>query len=266
MSRVSQTFKRLKNEKRKAFIAFLTAGYPDLKTTGEFVSAFADAGVDIIELGVPFSDPMADGPVIQESSQEALKKGVTLKKIISLVKEIRSKTQIPICLMSYYNPIFCFGQEKFMKLAAVCGVDGIIIPDLPPDEADTFIKAGRKNKIDTVFFLSPTSSKERVKIVSKASTGFIYYVSIAGVTGERKVLSKDISSHVNLIKQQTDKPVCVGFGISDNKQVAEIYKFADGVIVGSAIVKKIKESINRKGLVAHVTAYVASLKNAKKRV
>jgi len=238
MNRIEKRFRELKRSDKKAFVAFITAGYPNLKTTEKLVLEFDKIGVDIVELGVPFSDPMADGPIIQEASRYALTKKVHLKDMLNLVKAIRAKSQIPICLMSYYNPIFCFGEEKFTKVASACGVDGVIVPDLPPDEGKTFIKSANKHNLDVICFISPTTSRQRLKYISKLSRGFIYYVSLTGVTGPRKALPGDLKEHLKTIKKITKKPVCVGFGVSGPKQVKEIYRIADGVIVGSAIVKK----------------------------
>ncbi len=261
MNRIEKKFKELKQDKAKAFIAFITAGYPSLDITRKLVLEFSRIGVDIIELGVPFSDPMADGPVIQEASQAALKKKTNLNDILRLVKVCRRSTDTPICLMTYYNPVFCFGEDKFARSAKESGVDGVIIPDLPPEEAKTFIRAAAKSNLNTIFFLAPTSTKERVKLVSKASKGFIYYVSLTGVTGMRQKLPKDITDNIKMIKRYTSKPVCAGFGVSSPSQVKEIYKVGDGVIVGSAIIKKIKENIGRADLVKRVSGLVCSLKN-----
>ncbi|MFH1397719.1 MAG: tryptophan synthase subunit alpha [Candidatus Omnitrophota bacterium] len=260
MNRIEKKFRQLKKQGKKAFIAFITAGYPDLNTTAGLIREFSKIGVDIIELGVPFSDPLADGAVIQESSQYALKKGINLDKILNLVKSARKNTNTPICLMSYYNPIFCFGQEKFVKKALSCGVDGVIIPDLPAEEGKLLGVYANKYGLDTVFFLAPTSSIKRIKSVAKKTRGFIYYVSLTGVTGTRKELSKDFIRQVKLIKRYTDKPVCLGFGVSTPQQVRQVSRVADGVIVGSAIIRKIKENIGRPDLVKKVTAFVSRLK------
>jgi len=260
MNRIEKKFKQLKKLKRKAFIAFITAGYPNLNTTKKLLLEFSKIGVDIVELGVPFSDPMADGPIIQESSQAALKNGVNLLKILHLVKEARKVTDMPICLMSYYNPIFCFPQERFIKQAKAAGVDGVIVPDLPPEEAGDFIKFANRSGLDIIFFLAPTSTPKRMKLISQAAKGFIYYVSLTGVTGARRKLPADIAKNLKLIKSLTDKPVCVGFGVSHSSQVREISKVADGVIVGSAIVKKIKENIRRPDLVKRTVNFVLNLK------
>jgi tryptophan synthase alpha chain len=259
MNRIDQRFRELRKEGKKAFIAFITAGYPDLKTTEKFIIAFDKIGVDIIELGIPFSDPMADGPIIQESSQAALDKGINLSQILNLVKRVRSRVSIPICFMSYYNPIFCFGEKKFVEIAQAKGVDGLIIPDLPPEEAATLIRYCRKADLDTVFFLSPTSDLKRIKLVAKFSKGFIYYISLTGVTGPRKNISRNLGRHIKEIKKYTDKSICVGFGISSASGVRKINAVADGVIVGSAIVKKIKENIGKADLVKKVANFVQSL-------
>ena len=178
MNRIEKTFKELKNKKKKAFIPFITAGDPSLKTTEELVLSFEHAGADIVELGVPFSDPLADGLTIQASSQRALKKGVNLQKILRTVGQIRQKSQIPIALMTYYNPVFHYGEDEFMRDAKKNGVDGIIIPDLPPEEAKVLIASAKKYDVSTVFFVAPTTTSRRMKTIVKASTGFIYYVSM----------------------------------------------------------------------------------------
>lgn len=260
MNRIEKKFRELKKQNKKAFIAFITAGYPNLNITGRLIDEFSKAGVDIIELGVPFSDPLADGPVIQESSLYALKKGINLDKILNLVKSARKNTDTPICLMSYYNPIFCFGEEKFIKRALACGVDGIIVPDLPAEEGKLLSAYAKRYGLDTIFFLAPTSSIKRIKNVTKKTRGFIYYVSLTGVTGIRKELPEDFIRQVKLIKRYTDKPVCLGFGVSTPRQVRQISRVADGVIAGSAIIRKIKENINHPDLVKRVTNFVNTLK------
>lgn len=260
MNRIDLKFKNLKKFKRKAFIAFITAGYPNLTTTEKLVYEFTDSGVDIVELGVPFSDPLADGPVIQESSYEALKKNTHLIDILKLVKKARKKTNLPICLMTYYNPIFCFGGQKFVEEAVKCGVDGVIIPDLPPDEGKDFIRLANKAGLHVICFVAPTTSRERLKFITNAARGFIYYVSLTGVTGARQQLPADLIKNLKLVKRNTKKPVCVGFGVSTGSQVREVSKVADGVIVGSAIVKKIKENIGKPDLVNRVGKFVRSLR------
>ncbi len=260
MNRIDKKFKALKRKKQKAFIAFITCGYPNLNITKRLVLEFDRRGVDIVELGVPFSDPMADGPVIQEASSAALKKKINLNDILRLVKDLRKNTQIPICLMTYYNPIFCFGEEKFTRIASQYGVDGVIIPDLPPEEGKTFIKLANKYKLDVICFIAPTTSKQRIKYISSLAKGFIYYVSLTGVTGIRTQLPKDLINNLKEINKITKKPVCVGFGISNPLQVKQINKIADGVIIGSAIVKKIKDNLGKPNLIKKVADYISYLK------
>lgn len=261
MNRIDKKFKDLRKNKQKAFIAFITSGYPNLDITKRLVLAFDKAGVDLVELGVPFSDPMADGPIIQEASRSALKKKINLNDILKTVKDLRRNTQIPICLMTYYNPVFCFGEEKFAKAASQCGVDGVIIPDLPPEEGKAFIKLANKYKLDVICFIAPTTSIKRVKYISSIARGFIYYVSLTGVTGIRSQLPRDLIANLKAVERTTKKPICVGFGISNPNQVKQINRFADGVIVGSAIVNKIKENIDRPDLIKKVTNYVHYLKS-----
>ena len=261
MNRIENKFKELRQARKKAFIAFITAGYPSLQTTFRLVKEFSKIGVDIIELGVPFSDPMADGAVIQEASQAALKKGANLGQILDLVKRLRKEVDAPICLMTYYNPIFCFGEEEFVRRASSAGVDGVIIPDLPLEEAKGFMKSMHRFDLDTILFVAPTTTLRRIKAIAAAARGFIYYVSLTGVTGQRHNLPLGLLARLKQIKKITAKPVCVGFGISSSRQLRQIYKVGDGAIVGSAIVKQIKENLNNKNLVKNVARFVADLKD-----
>lgn len=260
MNRIDKKFKDLKKEGKKAFVAFITCGFPNLKTTENLLKEFARIGVDVIELGIPFSDPMADGKVIQEASLHALKNKVTLKNAIDLVARVRKDVNVPIAFMTYYNPVYKYGLEKFVNDAVKAGVDGVIIPDLPPEEAKDLKSFSDNKNFDIISFLAPTSTDARIKFVSKQAKGFIYYVSLTGVTGERTSLAKNIQENLKRIYKFTDKPVCVGFGVSNAAQVKDIQKCADGVIVGSAIVKKIKENIGKADLVVKVSQYVEELK------
>ena len=260
MNRITQRFKELKKKNKKALLVFITAGYPSLKVTESLILEFERQGVDIVELGVPFSDPLADGPLIQESSQYALKKDVNLPQILSLVNSVRKRSNLPICLMTYYNPVYCFGEKNFVKKAVQAGVDGVIIPDLPPEEGRNFSKLANKVNLSNIFFLAPTSNLKRIKYISNISRGFIYYVSLTGVTGPRHKLSPDLISNLRRIKKYTTKPVCVGFGISNLRQIKQIYKLADGAIVGSAVVRNIKKNINSPDLVKRVARFVHRLK------
>ncbi len=229
MNQIDLKFAELKRKKKKAFIPFITAGDPNLKTTEELVLGFERAGADIVELGVPFSDPLADGATIQASSQRALKKGVNLEKILAVVSRIRQESRIPIALMTYYNPVFHYGEDRFVRDARKCGVDGLIVPDLPPEEAKELIKAAKKRDLSTVFFLAPTTTQQRMKKIVKASTGFVYYVSVAGVTGARQGFSKENAAKIRVAKKLTQKPICVGFGVSTPSQVKSVAEVADGV-------------------------------------
>lgn len=262
MNRIDQKFQELKSKKQKAFIAYITAGDPSLQLTEELVLAFEKAGVDIIELGIPFSDPMADGTTIQAASQRALNNGMTLAKIFDLVKRLRVKTEIPIALMGYYNPIFSYGDENFIKRCKEIGIDGLIIPDLPPEEAKILCDAAKRADIGTVFFIAPTTTDDRLKANTKASTGFVYYVSLAGVTGTKQAVASDVVKQIKRAKQYTDKPICAGFGITDANQAKAIATYADGIIVGSAIIKKIQEHVGHKDCVEKVSQFVTSLVKA----
>jgi tryptophan synthase alpha chain len=241
MNRIEKRFKKLRSQNKKAFIPYIMAGDPFLEKTLERVLMLERCGADIVELGVPFTDPLADGPTIQRAAERALSAGVTLRKVIGLVKELRQKTQIPVVLMTYYNPVFKYGEERFVDDAVAAGVDGVIVPDLPPDEAETLIKHSRGKGLSTIFLLAPTSTGERIRKVTKASTGFIYYVSITGITGAKLSPDNTINESIGSIRRLTDRPVAVGFGVSTPDEARTISGFADGVIVGSAIVKKFHE-------------------------
>lgn len=265
-NRITQKFKSLREAKQKAFIAYITAGDPTLATTERLVHALEKAGVDIIELGVPFSDPMADGPTIQAASQRALRNNVSLSDILQLVARIRKLSQIPIALMTYYNPVFHMGDEHFVNAAVRSGVDGVIIPDLPPEEAHVLRKYAQASGLASIFFMAPTTTDYRLAKIVKASSGFIYYVSLTGVTGARSSLSQSIASDIKRVQRLTDKPVCVGFGISTADHVREAGRHADGVIVGSAIIKEIEKKLGHKDLVEHTAHYVRGLVQALKKV
>jgi len=259
MNRIDKKFRDLKSRKKKAFIAYITAGDPDLTTTGHIVLALERSGVDIIELGIPFSDPLADGPTIQAASQRALKKKTKLKKVFAMVKALRAKTEIPIVFMTYYNPVLRYGLDAFFKDCRRTGVDGVIVPDLPCEEARDLIRSGRSAGTATIFLVAPTSTLQRIREIAKNSKGFIYYVSLTGVTGARAKLPSDVLSNLRRIKSMTAKPVAVGFGISQAAQAVSLAKAADGVIVGSAIVKIIGE---KKDVLARVSRFARNLARA----
>ena len=260
MSRIDSLFKNLREERRAAFIAYICAGDPDLGTTEKLVYELDKSGADLIELGIPFSDPIADGPTIQRAAQRALRKNTRLIDVLNLVMNIRSKVKAPIVYMTYYNPIYHFGIEEFTRRAVESGVDGLIVPDLPPDEADELITSAKPAGLDTIFLLAPTSTEERIKLIAEKSTGFIYYVSLTGVTGAREKTEIGVKSALAKIRKQTKMPICVGFGISSPEQVRQIVNFgADGIIVGSAIVSQIEQNLKNPNLVKSVGDFVIEL-------
>jgi tryptophan synthase alpha chain len=262
VSRIQKRFDWLKSKSEKALVAFITAGDPDLATTQELFSVIEEGGADIIELGVPFSDPLADGPVIQAASQRSLKSGTTLKKIVQLVHDIRKSSQLPIVLMTSFNPVFVYGQEAFVKDAVEAGVDGVIIPDLPPEEAGEFDALAKAKNLDMIHLLAPTSTPDRIEMVGAQSRGFVYYVSLTGVTGARDSIAKGVEDKVSRIKQATSLPVLIGFGISGPEQAKAASVFSDGVIVGSAIVRMIEETPDPAERKEKLKVFVRSLKQS----
>ena len=239
MNRIENLFNKKRKSGKSALIFYLTAGYPDLMTTEALLPALEKAGADMVELGVPFSDPIADGPVIQKASSDALEKGATVKKILSIVHRFRKKSEMPIVLFGAFNPFYKFGLEKLVKECARIGADGLLVPDLPPEEAEEFISFCDDAGLCHIFLASPTTSPERSRLIVEKSTGFIYYISTRGVTGARDKLDKSILAQVKKIKSLTEKPVAVGFGISKPEHVAWLLGKADGIIVGSALIKEI---------------------------
>ena len=262
MNRITNCFKKIKNEKRKALVVFITAGDPDLEETKSILDVIDDSGADIIELGVPFSDPLADGPIIQAASLRSLKSGTTLKKIISLVQEIRKTRDLPIVLMTSFNPVFVYGEQQFVEDAVFVGVDGVIIPDLPPEEAAEFSVYAEKKGLDVIHLLAPTSPDERIRMVAKKGRGFIYYISLTGTTGVRVQLAEGLGDKVASIKQSSDIPVLIGFGISNPDLAREATKFSDGVIVGSAVVKLIESNSDPIQRNKKLTEFISSIKQA----
>jgi tryptophan synthase alpha chain len=263
LNRINEKFKDLKRQGKKAFIAFITCGDPSLKQTLALAKALERAGVDILELGVPFSDPLADGPTIQSASQRSLLKGTNLKKIFAFVKNFRRTSQLPIALMTYYNPILSYGLKKFCLDCQRNGVDGVIVPDLPIEEASQLNKSLKERKICSIFFISPTSPIKRKLKTASATTGFIYYLSLTGVTGARKNLSPSlINDLVKTKKVVKNKFLCVGFGISNPAQIKQIKPYCDGIIVGSAIIKIIEKNLDKRDLVKRVENFSKKLVRA----
>jgi tryptophan synthase alpha chain len=263
MNRIDKKFKELKKNKQKALIIFITAGFPDLKTTKSLTIKFAELGVDLLELGIPFSDPIADGPIIQNASNYALKNKVSLKSILNLVKDLRKNIDIPLILMGYYNPIFTYGVGKFIKEAKMSGVDGVIIPDLPLEENLELERECRKSGLDNILLVAPTTSLKRMKTIACLAQGFIYYISITGITGIRKKLPEEIFSQIKQLHRFTKKPICVGFGISNPKQAKKISNYADGVIIGSAVIKIINDNLgNNKKIIERTSKLVKCISEA----
>lgn len=248
--------------KGKAFIPFITAGDPSLETTRELVLQMAEAGADLIELGIPFSDPVAEGKVIQSASIRALSHGITVDHIFSMLRDIRKTCSIPIALMTYINPIFAYGVHRFLNNCKDAGVDALIVPDLPFEEKDELMPFCLKHGVYLISMIAPTSDK-RIHMIAREAQGFIYCVSSMGVTGVRKNISNDAEQMVKLVKEVNDIPCAVGFGISTPEQAARIAKFADGVIVGSAIVKIIEQYGSK--CIPHVIEYVRTMKKAVKK-
>ncbi|MCC2672274.1 MAG: trpA [Armatimonadetes bacterium] len=239
MSRISKRFEALRADGRKGLVVYIMAGDPDLDTTRKLILELEQAGADIIELGVPFTDPLADGPSIQAANERALASGATLDKILDLVRSLREETQIPILLMTYYNPIFRAGQERIAQAAVDAGVDGMLITDLPPEEADEWRTISIAAGLDTIFLLAPTSTEQRIRIASRAATGFVYCVSRTGVTGVQTDLPPDLHGLLDRIRAETNQPVAVGFGVSTPEHVRQIGEWCDAAVVGSAVVNLI---------------------------
>jgi tryptophan synthase alpha chain len=259
---VAQRFQQLKQNSKCAFIPFITAGDPDLETTAKALKILADNGADLIELGVPYSDPLADGPTIQAAATRALQKGVQLEDVLAIVKNAVNKIDVPIILFTYYNPIYYRGVELFLKQIKKAGVSGLVVPDLPLEEAETLLNSAAAIGIEVILLVAPTSSPERIKAIAQKSQGFIYLVSVTGVTGIRSEMATGVQDLLTSLRQATDKPIGVGFGISDPEQAKQIKDWgADAVIVGSAIVKRLASGTPESGLKA-IAEFSYALKQA----
>ena len=253
MSRISAAFASARAQGRAAFVPYLTAGFPDEEKFVEYALELLEVA-DLLEVGLPYSDPLGDGPTIQKSSEQVLKQGMTTQKTFELIGKLREQTDKPLVLMTYYNPIYCYktGEEGFLSDLKAAGADGVILPDLPPDEADTLIPAAREVDIDTVFLVAPTSTDIRIKTVTEACRGFVYAVSVTGVTGVRNQLPADVPNLVSRIKAQSDLPIAVGFGVSGGDTARPVAAVADGVVVGSALIRAIANEENVKGLAQEI--------------
>jgi tryptophan synthase alpha chain len=259
LSRIARSFARLKNEGRRGFIPFITAGDPSLETTYELLIELADAGASLIELGVPFTDPVADGPVIQRASERALRHGFGIGEILELVARLREKRDVPVILFSYFNPLLQYGAERLSREASRAGVDGLLVTDLVPEEAEGFSHMLGAHNLDMIFLVAPTSTDERLRMVAERATGFIYAVSRAGVTGTREEKSADAETLVERVRGFSGLPVAVGFGLSSAEQVRDVWRYADAAVVGSAIVAEIERCAGAADLPGRVGEFARGL-------
>jgi tryptophan synthase alpha chain len=259
-SRLDATFAALRARRERALVAYFTAGDPSLALTRRLVVEAARRGADVVELGIPFSDPLADGPVIQRATQRALAAGATLPRVLELVREMRGEVSVPLVFLTYYNPILAFGLKAFCRTAVEAGIDGAIVADVPPEEAEPLRAEAVPAGLDVIHLVAPTSTPERMRKIACASRGFIYVVSLTGVTGERAALAPELSQQLRALRAITTKPVCVGFGISTPAQAAEVGRVADGVIVGSAIVRLVEQYGASPDLLPRVGDFIAALK------
>jgi tryptophan synthase alpha chain len=260
MSRLDETFARLRGRGERALLPYFTAGDPSLADTRRLVIEAARRGADVVELGVPFSDPLADGPVIQRAGTRALAGGTTVARVLETVAGLRAEIDVPIVLLTYYNPVLAFGLKAFARTAVDAGVDGAIVADLPPEESDPLGTEATAAGLDLVYMVAPTSTPARVRLIARKSRGFIYVVSLTGVTGERQQLPADMATQIATIRRETAMPVCVGFGISTPAQVATVGRVADGAAVGSAIVRLVESRAGSPTLVEDVGKFIAELK------
>jgi len=263
MSRIGQAFQKLKEKGEKALVAYVTAGDPDLDKTREIMIGLKEAGVDILEVGVPFSDPTADGPVIQEAAQRALNKGTTLENILDMIEDLRKTEDLPpVVLFGYYNPIYAYGIERFADRAKAAGVDGLLVVDLPPEEAGELRRETDSKGMDFISLIAPTTSEERIGLIARQGRGFLYYISITGVTGTARPDMKSVKRDIARIRACTDLPLVVGFGMSTPEQAGAFGPLADGIVIGSAFVRLIAEFAHSPDLVARVSALARTIKGA----
>ena len=264
MNRIEKTFLDLSQKREKALVGFVTAGDPTPERSFEVIIAMCRSGLDILELGIPFSDPTADGPVIQRSSERAIKNGTTLTSALNMTKAIRNETEIPIILFSYYNPIFVYGVAPFYRDAIQSGADGVLIVDLPPEESEEMTAEWPENNLSVIRLVAPTTPLDRMAFINRAGEGFLYLVSKTGVTGSNGLDIQDISEKLTTLRSVTELPICVGFGISSPANVADIASVADGVVIGSAFEKIIEENIHSRELPSMLSNAAQSLKAATK--
>src|SRR3984957_13356887 len=261
-SRIAHRFSDLRRTRELGLVAYITAGDPSLAATEQFVLALADAGADVIELGVPFSDPVADGPVIQRASERALLAGTTLAGVLSLVESLRAKTEVPLVLFSYFNPVLQMGLEKFADAAKAAGADGVLITDVTPEEGEEYRNAIQSRGLDTIFLAAPTSTDERLALIAKASSGFLYLISRTGVTGAKDQLAEELPALARRVRRVTDLPIAIGFGISLPGHVSMLGGLADAAVVGSALVEEIERAATVEDAAEALAARVKLLKGA----
>jgi len=252
VSRISDKFDELGAKGRKAFIPYICAGDPDLETTEALILGLEEAGADLIELGVPFSDPMADGPAIQRASERALKRSLGLAEVLSLVERVRKRSEVPLVLFTYYNPVMQFKTANPGKAVREAGVDGVLVTDLIPEEANGFVSSMRESGVDTIFLVAPTSTEARMRLIAEHSSGFVYVLARAGVTGVREHVSSELRDLVGSVRRHTRLPIAVGFGISRREHVSEVWQYADAAVVGSRLVLEIERHLNSANLVTEV--------------
>jgi tryptophan synthase alpha chain len=250
----------LRDAGRRALVCYVTAGHPDPATSVALLRRIESAGADVIELGVPFSDPLADGPVVQRAGTRALAAGATVPRVLETVAALRAETDVPLVLMTYYNPVLAFGLKAFARTAVDAGADGAIVVDMPPEESEPLASEAVAAGLDLVYMAAPTSTLQRVRLIAKTSRGFIYVVSLTGVTGERQELPAELASQIDVLRGVTDKPLCVGFGISTPAHAAAVGRIADGAVVGSAIVRLVEARTGSPTLVDDVGKFIAELK------
>lgn len=259
MNRITTQINKLHSDGTKAFIPFITAGYPDLKTTPLLVETLEKAGASIVELGMPFSDPLADGPTIQSSSFEAIRNGTTPDAVLDCIQTIRKTSEVPIILFTYTNLILRYEIDRFMERLSASGGDGLLVPDLPIEEAQLFIKSAHKHNLRMIFLISPLTSPQRMKKIEKISDDFVYCVSITGVTGKREQLFEKIKPYLQMVRKTISKPFMVGFGVSNRDDARKIAALSDGVVVGSALINIIKENINSPNLLDNVRKFALNI-------
>lgn len=259
--RIKDKFNQLKRQNKKAFIGYVPFGFPSPQYSEDIILSLAGGGIDLIEVGIPFSDPLADGPLIQRAAKTALDKGATLNRALECLTQIKDKVGIPVVVMTYYNPVLSFGMERFFRALKNTGVGGVMIVDLPIEESAEYIKVARKYNIDTVFFITPTTSWQRAKKIVQAGRGFIYYISVTGITGPRDLVYAPIATHIKKLKKITKLPICVGFGIHTKQQIEKISSFSDGVIMGSEIVKFIEDNCQNKDFLDKMKEFTRYIPN-----